>query len=267
MKVLLLGSDELYKRVSRQVVGQPWHVHRAENSNQLTDFVGTHSFQAALVGFCMRNADIRTATQTAKNALNVPVVIGLISLEQAAARIEWEEAGPDIVIAECGNDQLTKLQCDAVLRMANGGVAETQSFGGVTFNSLTGSFSVNGSDIYLPNKKHRLLELLFLKSGRTVTKEMIFNHLYGWDEPPEEKIIDVYVCQIRRTLREAGLKQGCIETVWGQGYRVGHGRSLEYKKTASVGVTSNTVGGAPLGVKLQSGKGNSLPYCRASMLE
>ncbi|WP_415400755.1 winged helix-turn-helix domain-containing protein [Tateyamaria sp. SN3-11] len=232
MNVLFLGSDELFARVNRQVVGQAWSIFRAEDPEQLLDFEGTHSFQAALVGLCARKSDVKTAAQNAKMGLSVPVVIGLASQEQATGHTEWLRVGPDIVIPECGNDHLTKLQCDAILRIANGAVTETISCGGVVFNTSTGTFSVNGGDIYLPHKKHQFLELLFLKRGRTVSKEMVFNHLYGWDEPPEPKIVDVYVCQIRRMLREAGLKQDCIQTVWGQGYRVMDCGSFENRPAA-----------------------------------
>ena len=232
MNVLFLGSDELFARVKRQVVGQAWDVSRAEDPEQFLDFEGTHSFQAALVGLCAKSGEVRIATQNAKAALDVPVVIGLASQEQAASHTEWSRVGPDIIIPECGNDHLTKLQCDTILRMANGALSDVIFCGEVSFNTSKGAFAVNGREIYLPYKKHKLLELLFLKRGQTVTKDMVFNHLYGWDEPPEAKIVDVFVCQIRRTLREAGLKQDCIQTVWGQGYRVTDSGSLETMRAA-----------------------------------
>lgn len=232
MNVLFLGSDELFARVKRQVIGQAWDIFRAEDPEQLLDFEGTHSFQAALIGLCAKGGEVRIATQNAKAALDVPVVIGLASQEQAASHTEWSQVGPDIIIPECGNDHLTKLQCDTILRMANGAASETVICCGVAFDISKGTFSVNGRDIYLPYKKHKLLELLFLKRGQTVTKDMVFNHLYGWDEPPEAKIVDVFVCQIRRTLREAGLKQDCIQTVWGQGYRVTDSESFEHRRAA-----------------------------------
>ncbi|WP_299734026.1 winged helix-turn-helix domain-containing protein [uncultured Tateyamaria sp.] len=220
MKILFYGSDALLARVRRQVNGQSWDIYRAEDPDHVFDYEDTHSFQAALFGLCENDLAVRAATWNAKNALDIPVAIGLASQDQVMSFSERTQNGLDIVVPECGNDRLTKHQCDAILRFANGSPAERISCGGVSFHMADDRFSVNGQSIYLPYKKHKLLELLFLKRGRTVTKEMVFNHLYGWEEPPEAKIVDVFICQIRRALREAGLKEECIQTVWGQGYRV-----------------------------------------------
>ena len=220
MNILFLGSDELLARVRKQAIGQSWDITRAEDPDHVLDFEGTHSFQAALFGLCEDGQVIRAAAQTAKRALNVPVTIGLVPLKHVESFCEWSQWGLDVLVPECGNDRLTKQQCDVILRFANGSPTESITCGGVCFHYSEDSFSVNGQEIYLPRKKHKLLELLFLKRGRTVSKEMVFNHLYGWEEPPEPKIVDVFVCQIRRALREAGLEQDCIKTVWGQGYQV-----------------------------------------------
>jgi len=220
MNILFLGSDELLARLRKQTIGQTWEIYHAKELDHILDFEGTHVFQAALIELSSGASGIRAAAQNSKKVLGVPVVIGLLSQDQAVGFSGKSQQGLDVVVPECGNDRLTKLQCDAILRFANGTPSDSIVCGGVTFHISQDRFSVNGRDIHLPPKKHKLLELLFLKRGRTVTKDMVFNHLYGWDEPPAAKIVDVFVCQIRRLLREAGLNQDCIQTVWGQGYRI-----------------------------------------------
>lgn len=220
MKILFYGSDELLTRVRRQVTGQSWDIHRAKDPDHILDYKDTHSFQAALFGLCDKGQAIRAAVWNAKDVLDIPVAIGLAAQDRIVNFCERAQPGLDIVVPECGNDRLTKLQCDAILRLANGAPSKSITCGGVSFHMSEDRFSVCGQDIYLPQKKHKLLELLFLKRGRTVTKEMVFNHLYGWEEPPDPKVVDVFICHIRRALREAGLEQDCIQTVWGQGYRV-----------------------------------------------
>ena len=232
MKILYLGSDELLAKLRKQTIGQTWEIHHAKELDQILDFEGTHFFQAALIELYTDECRIRTAAQNVKEVLGVPVVIGLLSQDKVVGFSEKLLQGLDAIVPECGNDSLTKLQCDAILRFANGAPSESIECGGVTFHISEDRFSVNGRDIRLPLKKHQLLELLFLKRGRTVTKDMGFNHLYGWDEPPEAKIVDVFVCQIRRILREAGLNQDCIQTVWGQGYRIPNDATMEVRFTA-----------------------------------
>ena len=63
-----------------------------------------------------------------------------------------------------------------------------------------------------------MLELLSLRKGTTLTKEMFLNHLYGGVDEPELKIIDVFVCKLRKKLVGATGGDSYIETIWGRGY-------------------------------------------------
>jgi two-component system cell cycle response regulator CtrA len=60
--------------------------------------------------------------------------------------------------------------------------------------------------------------LLSLRKGTTLTKEMFLNHLYGGMDEPELKIIDVFICKLRKKLANASRGKNYIETVWGRGY-------------------------------------------------
>ena len=63
-----------------------------------------------------------------------------------------------------------------------------------------------------------MLELLSLRKGTTLTKEMFLNQLYGGMDEPEIKIIDVFICKLRKKLANASGGKDYIETVWGRGY-------------------------------------------------
>ena len=77
---------------------------------------------------------------------------------------------------------------------------------------------VHGEPIHLTGKEYQILELLSLRKGTTLTKEMFLNHLYGGIDEPELKIIDVFICKLRKKLAEATGGDHFIETVWGRGY-------------------------------------------------
>jgi two-component system, cell cycle response regulator CtrA len=62
------------------------------------------------------------------------------------------------------------------------------------------------------------VNLLSLRKGTTLTKEMFLNHLYGGMDEPELKIIDVFICKLRKKLQAATNGKHYIETVWGRGY-------------------------------------------------
>ena len=72
--------------------------------------------------------------------------------------------------------------------------------------------------VHLTGKEYQMLELLSLRKGTTLTKEMFLNHLYGGMDEPELKIIDVFICKLRKKLSVATGGKNYIETVWGRGY-------------------------------------------------
>jgi two-component system cell cycle response regulator CtrA len=78
--------------------------------------------------------------------------------------------------------------------------------------------AIDGTRVHLTGKEYQMLELLALRKGRTLTKEMFLSHLYGGMEEPEMKIIDVFICKLRKKLATASGGKDYIETVWGRGY-------------------------------------------------
>lgn len=82
---------------------------------------------------------------------------------------------------------------------------------------VTGPFW-DGTNVYLTRKEYQILELLCLRKGMTLTKEMILNHLYSGSDGPEIKIIDVFLCNLRKKLANASGGKNYFETVWGRGY-------------------------------------------------
>ena len=80
--------------------------------------------------------------------------------------------------------------------------------------------TADGKPIRLTGKEYSILEALSLRLGVTVTKEMLLGHLYGGKDEPELKIIDVFVCRLRKKLAQATNGKHYIETVWGRGYRL-----------------------------------------------
>ena len=90
--------------------------------------------------------------------------------------------------------------------------------GDLVVNLDTKTTEVNGARVYLTGKEYQVLELLSLRKGMTISKEMFLNHLYGGMDEPELKIIDVFMCKLRKKLANASGGKNYIETVWGRGY-------------------------------------------------
>ncbi len=106
----------------------------------------------------------------------------------------------------------------AIHRRSGADVPETISIGNLTIHLDEQNASINGKRLGLTNKEYQILELLGQRLGSTITKEMMLNHLYAGMDEPELKIIDVFVCKIRKKLVQASGGLDYIETVWGRGY-------------------------------------------------
>ena len=89
---------------------------------------------------------------------------------------------------------------------------------GLCVNLHTKRVEIDGASVHLTGKEYQMLELLSLRKGTTLTKEMFLNHLYGGMDEPELKIIDVFICKLRKKLANASSGKNYIETVWGRGY-------------------------------------------------
>jgi two-component system cell cycle response regulator CtrA len=90
--------------------------------------------------------------------------------------------------------------------------------GKLVVNLDANTVEVDGSRVHLTGKEYQMVELLALRKGATLTKEMFLNHLYGGMDEPEMKIIDVFICKLRKKLSLACDGETYIETVWGRGY-------------------------------------------------
>jgi two-component system cell cycle response regulator CtrA len=138
-------------------------------------------------------------------------------------------SGPDQKIKGLGygaDDYLTKpfnkgeliARIQAIVRRSKGHSESIIRTGKLSVNLDTRSIEVDSKPLHLTSKEYSILELLSLRKGTTLTKDMFLNHLYGGIDEPELKIIDVFVCKLRKKLATAAGGENYIETVWGRGY-------------------------------------------------
>ena len=122
----------------------------------------------------------------------------------------------------------------AIVRRSKGHSESVVRFDKVAINLDTRTVEVDSQQVHLTNKEYAILELLAMRKGTVLTKEMFLNHLYSSMDEPEIKIIDVFVCKLRKKLAKASGGMNYIETVWGRGYMLkdyddNHGGAHENK--------------------------------------
>ena len=106
----------------------------------------------------------------------------------------------------------------AIVRRSKGHAQSIIWTGTVAVNLDAKTVEVEGKTVHLTGKAYQMLELLSLRKGTTLTKEMFLNHLYGGMDEPELKIIDVFICKLRKKIAQATDNENYIQTVWGRGY-------------------------------------------------
>ncbi len=106
----------------------------------------------------------------------------------------------------------------AIVRRSKGHAQSVIQIGDLIINLDSKTIEVGGARLHVTTKEYQMLELLALRKGTTLTKESFLNHLYGGMSEPDIKIIDVFICKLRKKLSNASGHKDYIETVWGRGY-------------------------------------------------
>jgi two-component system cell cycle response regulator CtrA len=106
----------------------------------------------------------------------------------------------------------------AIVRRSQGHAESVVQIGDLVVNLDAKTVEINHVRVHLTVKEYQMLEFLGQRKAMTVSKEMFLNHLYGGMDEPTIKIIDVFICKLRKKLAEASNGKDYIETVWGRGY-------------------------------------------------
>ena len=149
--------------------------------------------------------------------IETPILI-LSGSDDTDSKIKGFGFGADDYLTKPFHREELVARIHAIIRRSKGHAQSVIRTGKVAINLDAKTVEVEGKTVHLTGKEYQMLELLSLRKGTTLTKEMFLNHLYGGMDEPELKIIDVFICKLRKKLAEATGGQNYIETVWGRGY-------------------------------------------------
>jgi len=149
--------------------------------------------------------------------VETPVLI-LSGLTESENKVKGLGTGADDYLTKPFDKSELLARIQAIVRRSQGHSQSVIETGKLSVNLDARTVDVGGQSIHLTGKEYGILELLSLRKGTTLTKEMFLNHLYGGIDEPELKIIDVFICKLRKKLSNATGGDNYIETVWGRGY-------------------------------------------------
>ncbi|MBQ9235777.1 MAG: response regulator transcription factor [Alphaproteobacteria bacterium] len=149
--------------------------------------------------------------------IKTPVLI-LSGLSQPDNKVKGLGYGADDYLTKPFDKNELLARIKAIVRRSKNHAESIIETGDVVVNLDTQTVTVQGKSLHLTGKEYGIMELLSIRKGSTLNKDQFLNHLYGGIDEPELKIIDVFICKLRKKLEKASGGKNYIETVWGRGY-------------------------------------------------
>jgi two-component system cell cycle response regulator CtrA len=163
----------------------------------------------------MHGYDVLKKLRSAK--VHTPVII-LSGTGEMDWKVRALSFGADDYVTKPFHRKELVARIHAVVRRSRGHSQSLIQIGKLEVNLSLKTVEVDGSRVHLTGKEYAMLELLSLRRGTTLTKDMFLNHLYDGRDEPESTVVDVFICRLRRKLTLACGGENYIETVWGQGF-------------------------------------------------
>ena len=179
----------------------------------------------------MSGYEVLRSLRVAKVKTPILILSGLAGIEDKVRGLGF---GADDYLTKPFHKDEMVARIHAIVRRSKGHAQSVITTGDLIVNLDTKTVEVDAQRVHLTGKEYQMLELLSLRKGTTLTKEMFLNHLYGGMDEPELKIIDVFICKLRKKLANASDGKNYIETVWGRGYVLREPSEAEERITAAL---------------------------------
>lgn len=230
MRVLLIEDDSSTARsIELALAAEGIICDTAEVGEEGVEIGRIYDYDIILLDLMLPDIDgyqVLLRLRSAKVKTPILILSGLSSVDQKVRGLGF---GADDYLTKPFNKDELIARIQAIVRRSKGHSESVVRFDKVAINLDTRHVEVNGNQVHLTNKEYAILELLALRKGSVLTKEMFLNHLYSSMDEPEIKIIDVFVCKLRKKLADASGGVNYIETVWGRGYMLKDNENSENK--------------------------------------
>ena len=220
MRVLLVQNELATARNVMQVLKTNGGiVDHIETGEEALELVRHYDYDIVLLDLMLPDMDgYEVVRRMRANRIEAPVIM-LSGVTQSQAKVKAFSVGADDFITKPFDSTELVARMKAIVRRSKGYSQPTLRIGSVQLNLESREVMVSGEPVHLTGKEYAMLELMVLRKGTVLTKEAFLNHLYGGMDEPEVKIIDVFICKLRKKLAAAGAGE-LIGTVWGRGYMV-----------------------------------------------
>ena len=219
MRVLLVEDDPTTsKSIELMLTHANLNVYATDLGEEGIDLAKLYDYDLILLDLNLPDMNgHEVLRQLRLSKVDTPILI-LSGDDDTESKLKGFGFGADDYLTKPFHREELVARIHAIIRRSKGHAQSIIKTGRIAVNLDAKTVDVSGNTVHLTGKEYQMLELLSLRKGTTLTKEMFLNHLYGGMDGPELKIIDVFICKLRKKLAEATSGENYIETVWGRGY-------------------------------------------------
>ncbi|MCB1363049.1 MAG: response regulator transcription factor [Rhodobacteraceae bacterium] len=219
MRVLLVEDDPTTsKSIELMLTHANLNVYATDLGEEGIDLAKLYDYDLILLDLNLPDMNGHEVLRQLRLArIDTPILI-LSGADDTESKIKGFGSGADDYLSKPFHREELVARIHAIIRRSKGHSQSVIHTGKIAVNLDAKTVQVDGEAVHLTGKEYQMLELLSLRKGTTLTKEMFLNHLYGGMDEPELKIIDVFICKLRKKLSAATGGDNYIETVWGRGY-------------------------------------------------
>ncbi|EPX76073.1 response regulator transcription factor CtrA [Salipiger mucosus] len=219
MRILLVEDDPTTsKSIELMLTHANLNVYATDAGEEGIDLAKLYDYDLILLDLNLPDMTGHEVLRQLRMArVSTPILI-LTGADDTESKIKGFGFGADDYLTKPFHRDELVARIHAIIRRSKGHSQSVIRTGKISVNLDAKTVEVAGKPVHLTGKEYQMLELLSLRKGTTLTKEMFLNHLYGGMDEPELKIIDVFICKLRKKLSEATGDETHIETVWGRGY-------------------------------------------------
>ena len=219
MRVLLVEDDSsTAKAIELMLKSEGYIIDATDLGEDGIDLGKIYEYDIIILDLMLPDMDGYEVLKALRDAkIETPVLI-LSGLSELDNKIKGLGFGADDYLTKPFDKRELIARIQAIVRRSQGHSQSIIETGKVKVNLDSRTVEVDGKPLHLTGKEYSILELLSLRKGSTLTKEMFLNHLYGGMDEPEVKIIDVFICKLRKKIADMTEGANYIETVWGRGY-------------------------------------------------
>lgn len=219
MRILLIEDDPATSKSIELMLGHAnFNVYTTDLGEEGIDLAKLYDYDLILLDLVLPDINGHDVLRQLRVArIDTPILI-LSGETDTENKMRGFGSGADDYLTKPFHREELIARIHAIIRRSKGHSHSIIKTGDIEVDLDGKTVEVRGNTVHLTGKEYQMLELLSLRKGTTLTKEMFLNHLYGGMDEPELKIIDVFICKLRKKLSEATGRENHIETVWGRGY-------------------------------------------------